>query len=119
MIKGIKQVQGLTYLVGPAPLPMQVSEGGIIMVQNKKRKDDHSKYGRILAVGDGEPDEHGKWQHCKHKDGEDICFSRFTAPMELRGIEYRHVRQGDIVATVDAKEIGLDFGDYAGEEAAE
>lgn len=107
MIEGITKVEGLAYMVGPAPMPLQVSAGGIIMPNYKKRKDDHTKYGRILHVGDGVIED-GKRVECKYADGDFICFSRFTAPTMLRGIEYRYVLEGDIMFTGEPKALGFE-----------
>lgn len=113
-VEGVLAIEGKNYLVSPEPLALETTRGGIIIPETAK--EDYSKYGVVMAVGDGAYTEDGKHHPCKYNLGENIYFDRFTARVTIGGIEYRRVREADVIAVVDADALGLT---YQNAEAAE
>lgn len=75
--------------------------GGIIIPDTAKEK---PAEGKVMAVGTGVRDEHGKLQPLAVAEGDIVLFSKWSGTeVTIDGEEYLVVKESDIMGIVDAK----------------
>lgn len=87
-IEGVAVVNGLKYLVHEIRDVETMTKAGIVIPQTAK--EDHAKWGRIAAVGDGAYID-GKFHGPKYAIGQLVYFDRYTAKIPIHGVDYRLV----------------------------
>lgn len=78
------------------PLEETISKGGLVVPDLGKEK---SKYGKVVAVGDGKYSITGYWQSTKTKVGDIVVYPKFGChTIEIEGKEYLIIRESDLFA---------------------
>ena len=77
----------------------QKSAGGIIIPDTAKEKPQEAK---VIAVGPGRRDEHGKLIAPEVKKGDRVLFGKYSgSEVKLDGEEHLILREDDIMAVID------------------
>lgn len=73
--------------------------GGIIIPDNAKEK---PKQGKVLAVGPGAKDEHGKRTPMDVKVGDVILFTQWAGnEVKIDGVEYLVMKESDVIGVIE------------------
>jgi len=76
----------------------EVSAGGIVIPDNAKEK---PTKGEVLAVGEGKALDNGSVRAPKVKVGDQVIYGQYSgSAYKLDGVEYKIVREDDILAIV-------------------
>lgn len=76
----------------------EVSSGGIVIPDNAKEK---PTKGEVLAVGEGKALDNGQVRAPKVKVGDQVIYGQYSgSAYKLDGVEYKIVREDDILAIV-------------------
>ena len=76
----------------------EVTAGGIVIPDNAKEK---PTKGEVLAVGEGKPLDNGSLRAPKVKVGDKVIYGQYSgSAYKLDGVEYKIVREDDILAIV-------------------
>lgn len=76
----------------------EMSAGGIVIPDNAKEK---PTKGEVLAVGEGKPLDNGQLRAPKVKVGDKVIYGQYSgSAYKLDGVEYKIVREDDILAIV-------------------
>jgi chaperonin GroES len=76
----------------------EVTAGGIVIPDNAKEK---PTKGEVLAVGEGKPLDNGSVRAPKVKVGDKVIYGQYSgSAYKLDGVEYKIVREDDILAIV-------------------
>ena len=76
----------------------EVTAGGIYIPDNAKEK---PTKGEVLAVGDGKALDNGSVRAPKVKVGDKVIYGQYSgSAYKLEGVEYKIVREDDILATL-------------------
>ena len=76
----------------------EVTAGGIVIPDNAKEK---PTKGEVLAVGEGKALDNGSVRAPKVKVGDKVIYGQYSgSAYKLDGIEYKIVREDDILAIV-------------------
>ena len=77
----------------------EVSAGGILIPDNAKEK---PTKGEVVAVGEGKALDNGSLRAPKVKVGDKVIYGQYSgSAYKLEGVEYKIVREDDILAIVD------------------
>ncbi len=80
----------------------EVKKGGIIIPDTAKEKPQQAK---VIAVGDGRFDEHGKRIPMDVKKGDIILFGKYSGnEIKVGDIEYLIMREDDVLAIIEKEE---------------
>ena len=75
-----------------------ISSGGIVIPDNAKEK---PTKGEVLAVGEGKALDNGSVRAPKVKVGDKVIYGQYSgSAYKLDGVEYKIVREDDILAIV-------------------
>ena len=76
----------------------EMSAGGIVIPDNAKEK---PTKGEVLAVGEGKALDNGSVRAPKVKVGDQVIYGQYSgSAYKLDGVEYKIVREDDILAIV-------------------
>lgn len=76
----------------------EMSAGGIVIPDNAKEK---PTKGEVLAVGEGKALDNGQVRAPKVKVGDKVIYGQYSgSAYKLDGVEYKIVREDDILAIV-------------------
>lgn len=76
----------------------EVTAGGIVIPDNAKEK---PTKGEVLAVGEGKPLDNGSLRSPKVKVGDKVIYGQYAGSnYKQDGVEYKIVREDDILAIV-------------------
>jgi chaperonin GroES len=89
----------LYYRVVVKPIEAdEVTAGGIVIPDNAKEK---PTKGEVLAVGEGKALDNGSVRAPKVKVGDKVIYGQYSgSAYKLDGVEYKIVREDDILAIV-------------------
>ena len=76
----------------------QKTKGGIIIPDTAKEK---PREGKVIAVGDGKVDEHGKRNPLSVKVNDKVLFSSYAGTdIKIEGEEYLIMKEEDVLAII-------------------
>lgn len=77
------------------------TEGGLFIPENAKEKPTR---GKVVAVGEGRTDEHGKRVPLDVKVGDEVLYGKYAGTdVELHGEQHKMIKEADVLAVVEGE----------------